>query len=114
MLPCMAPWISGSFLEIWKFSYRSLTDQEAGVVVIKVESLMKCSALFHTNELALIAMESSGVFGLQSLAFFWLQKEVEIPDWRREYILYPSPSHMAVQWCNAISILEGLGSQHCT
>ena len=71
-------WRSGKFL-VWDAtcrdtfapSYRSPAVQAVGAVVAKAESLKeeKYSDLSHTHEFAPIAVESSGVFGPQSLTF---------------------------------------------
>ena len=51
--------------------YRSLSLQTAGAVAAKGESLKgeKYSVLFYTHEFVPVGMESSGVFGPQSMAF---------------------------------------------
>ena len=50
--------------------YKSLVVQAVGAVTAKAESLREeeCSALSHKGESVRIAEESSGVFGLHSLA----------------------------------------------
>ena len=74
----MVLWRSGKFL-VWDAMcidtfapcYRSLAVQAAGSVATKAEFLKqeKYSGLSYTHEFAPIVVESSGVFGLQSLTF---------------------------------------------
>ena len=74
----VVPWRSGKFLvcdatciDTFAPSSRSLAVQAAGSVAEKAESpkAKKYSDLNHTHEFAPIAVESSGVFGPQSLTF---------------------------------------------
>ena len=74
----MVPWRCGKFMvwdtmciETFAPSYWRLAVQAAGSFAAKAESLKeeKYSDLFHTHEFALIAVESSGVLGPQSLTF---------------------------------------------
>ena len=73
----IVPWRSGKFLVRHATcintspSYQGLAVQTADSVAAKAESLKKetYSDLSHTHEFAPIAVESSGVFGLQSLIF---------------------------------------------
>ena len=113
-------WYLGDLESFWfgTPSYRSLAVQAAGAVVAKAKSLneVKYLDLSHTHEFAPIAMESSGVFGPQSLTFLKeLGRKLRYQTGEEKaatYLIQCLP--MTVQRGNAISILGGLDSRHCT
>ena len=90
-------------------SYRSLAVQAVGAVAAKAEFLKKekSSDLSQTHEFAPIAMESSGVFGPQSLTFVKeLRRKLRYQTEEEKATTYLTQRlYMAVQWGKAISIL---------
>ena len=88
------------------------------MVAAKAESLKdeKYSDLFHTHEFAPIAVESSGVFGPQSLTFVKeLGRRLRYQTGEEKAGTYLIQRlSIAVQQGNAISILGSLDRQHYT
>ena len=117
----VVPWRSGKCL-VWDVtcvdtfapSYRSLAVQGTGTVATRAESLKeeKYFDLLHTHEFAPIAVEISGVFGPQTLAFV---KELgrrlgsHTGEEKASTYLIQRMS-IAVQRGNTISILGDFGS----
>ena len=117
----VVPWRSGKCL-VWDVtcldtfapSYRSLAVQGPGTVATRAESLKeeKYFDLLHTHEFAPIAVETSGVFGPQTLAFV---KELgrrlgsHTGEEKASTYLIQRMS-IAVQRGNAISFLGDFGS----
>ena len=121
----MVAWRAGKFLvwdamciDIFAPSYKNLAVQAAGAVAAKAESLKeeKYSDMFNMHEFVPIAMESPGVLGPHLLAFV---KELGRNMWyqtgeRKTAAYLIQCLSIAVQWGNAISVVEGLGIQRCT
>ena len=121
----MVPWRRGKFLawdatciDTFAPSYQSLVVQAVRSVAVKAESLKeeKYSVLSHTHEFAPIAVESSGVFGLQSLTFVKeLGRRLRYQTGEEKAGTYLIQQlSIAVQHGNVISILGGLDSWYCT
>ena len=89
-----------------------------GSVAAKAESLKeeKYSDLSHTHEFTPVAVESSGVFRPQSLTFMKeLERRLRYQTGEEKAGTYLIQRlSIAVQWGNAISIMGGLDSRHCT
>ena len=113
----VVPWRSGKCL-VWDAmsvdthapSYRNLAVQAAGAVATRAESLKeeKYAGLLNTHEFVPIAVESSGVFGPQSLAFVKeLGRRLRYQTGEEKATAYLIQRlSIAVQRGNAISILE--------
>ena len=120
----VVPWWSGKFLvwdatcvDTFAASYRSQTAHAAGAAVATRAEILKdkkYSDLLHTHKFVPVAIESSGVFGPQSLSFVKeLGRRIRYQT-REKAVAYPIQRlSIAVQQGNVVSILGALDSQHC-